>query len=160
MYMPEYKEYSLWELHEALDSLNKEKYPERREIIEKELERRKSAGEVLSFYTRHVFWPHEIPINLGFRLWWGFTWRTTVALIAISYLSWLVGTNFGLQTGFLIQTEFLIIRTSLISIISIPIIGTFFIVKALAKKYSNFRIYVEKNDNDWSMSGFSDFRPK
>lgn len=139
---PNYQNYNLVELHEALAGLDAKAYPEREQALREEIARRKTAGfslsgewQSLAYRERHVsLWDIALPV------WWHAFWRTTVASIVLAiglgFLLGLLANALGLP-----QTAIQAISTA-VWLVSVPVLGAFFMRHALVARYTKFHLEV------------------
>ncbi|WP_421910611.1 hypothetical protein [Marinobacter sp.] len=142
MEAPNYQNYSLYELRDALSGLDRDKFPERGQVIEEEIENRKSAGFVLSGEHPSVVF-REAGLNwkkVAMPFWWRFFWRTAVANFVVSSILslalLLIFSLIGADTGVIKP----IVYGS--QVILVPVLGVYFVRQALVGRYKHFHIEV------------------
>ena len=137
---PDYKNYSIRELLEALDGVDSEEYPDRAEEIENELQYRKSAGYsiIASSPKEKFFSAHLSFYGIALPIWWACYWRffvaASLATISSSFL-------FMLLIEVIPQTA-LIILGLVVNLLIIFFIGIFTTRQALTVRYRDFHIQI------------------
>lgn len=141
MHEPDYTDYSLNQLHECYRTINRAKYPNRFNRLQKEIDLRTEAGEVESDPIVNTLAAVDVPISLALRAAWCFSWRLTVAVglyyflvIKIVVGVWLMIWPNSTQ----LLSAVLVILTLCYSLI----VATLFMMQALAKRYQGYRIRV------------------
>lgn len=136
---PDFENYSLQELHEALNGLDVDKYPERKKLIIDLIEQRKNAGFVLSGESADTaireaglsFYEVALPI------WWRYTWRSTLSIFVFSILVFIVVSVF---LGFVGLGKYAQLIVLVLQLAALPFIGIFFMRQALVSRYRWFYI--------------------
>ncbi|MGY8870420.1 MAG: hypothetical protein ACKVJE_08280 [Pseudomonadales bacterium] len=137
---PDYTKYSILELFQALEGIDKEQYKDRVEIIENEINYRKEAGYVISAERSALFNEPTVSFyNIAMPVWWSVFWRTTVAECLLVVVFWVLMT----VSAFIgIPSLFMFILLALVQLVSIPYIGAYCMRKALITRYNSFQISI------------------
>lgn len=137
---PDYTKYSIPELFQALDGIDKDQYKERVQIIKDEISHREEAGYVISAETSALFNDTDISFyDIAIPVWWSVFWRTTVAeclLVVVFWLLLIVSSFIG------IPSLFMFVLFSLVQLISIPYIGAYCMRQALVTRYNDFQLSI------------------
>lgn len=140
MYEPDYTEYSLNQLYDCKKHINSRKYPQRFSRLQKEIALRTERGEALTDRTINELFAVDVPLTLGFRSWWCFTWRSAAAgILLFALLTGLLKINavFHLLPHFALPAMQFIYW-----IVVIPIAGTCIMMQVLAKRYSGYCVRI------------------
>jgi hypothetical protein len=144
---PDYKNYSIRELLEALDGVDREEFPERAEEIESELQYRKKAGySITAASPKENFLSSEISFyDIALPIWWQCTWRYFVGAGLISLISYFL---ISMIVGML-GLPFIVLAVTLITVtLAITVyVGIFITRQALTAKYKNFHIQIVPKQN-------------
>lgn len=142
MFEPDYTDYSLDQLHDCLAHINQENYPERYQRIQQEIALRQAAGEVLSDPSLNELIAVDVPLSLGIRAWWCFTWRVTLASLAATLLFLGFAKINALLRLFSPATmEIMYLMYNGIVFI---LAGTLIMMQVLAKRYQGYRLRIIK----------------
>ena len=143
---PNYQNYNLVELREALDGLDAKAYPERDKLLREEIARRKAAGFSLSGEWKSLAYrEHHVSLwDIALPVWWHTFWRTTVASFVLAFaLVFLFWSLFGLLG---IPKYVANALVTVLWFISVPVLGVFFMRHALVARYSKFHLEVAPKD--------------
>ena len=142
MYEPDYTEYSLNQLYDCLHHINATKYPRRFEKLQQEIELRTEKGETLSDGSLEQFLAADIPLSLGFRAWWCFTWRSCAAAAPLAALfACLLKINSVLD---LLPPVVMTTFQAAYCLLALTAAGTIVMMQVLAKGYNGYRIRIVK----------------
>ncbi|WP_290699176.1 hypothetical protein [Amphritea sp.] len=140
---PDYTKYSIPELFQALEGIDKEQYKDRVVIIENEINYRKEAGYVISAETSALFNESSVSFDaIAMPVWWSAFWRTTVAECLLAVVFWVL---LVVNSFIGIPSLFLFILFALVQLVSIPYIGAYCMRQALVTRYNNFQISIVPN---------------
>lgn len=140
MHEPNYVDYSLAQLHDCLNHVNREKYPDRLALLEKEIALRTHRGETFSDPILDELIPVTIPFGLGFRAWWSFTWRIVLSgALLFFFLNILAWANVIFN---LVPATAVFVIQAAIMILFILICGPLIMMQVLAKRYRGYRIRI------------------
>ncbi|KXJ50150.1 MAG: hypothetical protein AXW15_13000 [Neptuniibacter sp. Phe_28] len=144
---PDYKNYSIRELLEALDGVDSEEYPDRAESIKSELQYRQKAGySITASSPRENFFSSELSFyDVALPIWWQCTWRYFVGAGLISLVSFFL---ISMVVGML-GLPFIVLAVSLAAVnLAITVyVGIFITRQALTAKYKNFHIQIVPKEN-------------
>jgi len=137
---PDYQKYSIPELFQALDAIDKEQYKDRVQLIENEINHRKEAGYVISAERSALFNESNVSFyDIAMPIWWNAFWKTTLASILLGVVLWML----VIVSSFIgIASDFIVILFGLVQLVSIPYIGAFCMRQALVTRYNNFQISI------------------
>jgi len=140
MHIPRYQEYSLAQLEDCLEHINREKYPERFIMLSREIELRKERGECAVDPTVNVLTGADAPFFLALQLWWCCTWRLLLGAAAISLpLLLLARLNATLS---LLSAEMLVLILVVTGLLFFLFAGPIVTMQALARPYGNYQIRI------------------
>lgn len=144
---PDYNNYSIRELLEALDGVDREEFPERAEEIESELQYRKKAGySITAASPKENFFSSEISFyDIALPIWWQCTWRYFIGAGLVSLITYFL---ISMVVG-LLGLPFIVLAVALtITNLAITVyVGTFITRQALTAKYKNFHIQIVPKEN-------------
>ncbi len=132
--------YSLEELNSITHRLDREKYPDRYDAVLKEMEERNRRGEVISRAGFDAFLAKSVPLNVGIRVWWCYTWRFVLAQLIIVLPLQLF--FMFLAHKFNTDPRALKIVLLVLGLVLNTALGIFIISQALGKRYSDFDIFL------------------
>lgn len=143
MHEPDYSDYTLNQLHDCLNHINRSRYPERYRRLTAEIELRLSAGEGSVEPLIDQLFPLHIPFTLGLRVLWCFCSRFAVLMAGV-HLLWAGAGKINEILHLLGPSQFTAARY--LSYIFCGLLGgTFVMMQALAKHYHGYRIRVIKH---------------
>jgi hypothetical protein len=140
MYRPNYSDYSLAELHDCLAHLDGQKYPERLQLLQDEMELRRAQGETLSDPMLNELLAEDVPASLGIRALWCFVWRMAAATFCCALL--LKGCLWINTILHLLSTAALTLTLTILGTLFMTIAGTVIMSQVLAKRYHGYRIRI------------------
>lgn len=133
---PNYQNYSIHQLHEALSGVDRNAYPERAKAIESELLYRRKAGYSIS--TGSGLLSSEIPFyDVALPIWWQCAWRYIVASSIVSLAIYFLLSTFAELNG-----TALIVLVTIINLTITVYLGTWAIRSALCSQYKSFHIQI------------------
>lgn len=142
MYEPDYADYSLAQLHDCLDHIDRDNYPERYKELQKEIDLRYEQGETLVDPEVNELLAVDIPVSLGLLAWWFFLWRMTIAAgICILFVYGLAKVNGILQ---IFSSNMMSGIDIVVTILFITIAGIVIMMQVFAKRYPGYRIRIVK----------------
>lgn len=142
MHEPNYEDYSLEQLHDCLNHINRDKYPDRFLVLKKEITLRTHKGESFSDPTLDELIPASIPYSLGLRAWWSFTWRIVLfGGMFFFLLNMLVWANVIYN---LVPPETVMVLQIIAIGFFLLLCGPLIMMQVLAKRYPGYRIRIVK----------------
>ncbi len=137
-----YSEYSLYELYDVLKHTNKVAYPEKVELLNKEIEKRKKAGEVYTPFSFNVFLGLSIPLKNAISVWWCWIYRSFFAFIFL-YIAFFILISISKFLGVKVPSLFQVVVFYILFFVS----GFLGLRQALAKNYKKFLIKIIDKEN-------------
>ena len=153
MSTPNFSEYSIEDLNSSLQHIDREAYPDRFKTIQEEIQKRESAGFVLSAEdnTSQLLAPHISFSKVGLRVWWCFMWRFGLAYFLLQipvnmvFFTFFDASEFASSPPYrvaLLYTLLIIMHGALC-----VLLGGFFMKQTLAKNYKGFRLVIQQKSN-------------
>jgi len=146
MHEPNFSDYSLAELHDCLAHLDTQKYPERLQQLQNEMNLRREQGEALSDPILNELLAEDVPASLGIRALWCFIWRMVVAAIFCSLL--IKGCVWANSILHLLSPAALNTTLFILGTLGMTIAGTVIMSQVLAKRYRGYRIRIVRTPNN------------
>ena len=140
------KRYSLSDLYEASRIIDKEKHPDRYQLLLKEIDERTQGGEIIPKINHHAFFASSVPWNVGVRVWWHFAWRMALIQLFLILPVNLVALSIGHKLNSNMKMINLLIFV--FGIMLSCLFGIFVMKHTLAKEYSDFTIVIKKRSDD------------
>jgi len=146
MHEPNFSDYSLAELHDCLAHLDTQKYPERLQQLQNEINLRREQGEALSDPILNELFAEDVPASIGIRALWCFIWRMVVATIFCSLL--IKGCVWANSILHLLSPVALNTTLFILGTLFMTIVGTVIMSQVLAKRYRGYRIRIVRIPNN------------
>jgi len=136
--------YTMDELKQILSHIDRSAYPERLEIVLRELEVRKKGGLLLTTSAKEQFFAHNVPWRVGLKTWWCFFWRLIFAYILV--VRPLV--SIFSKLGQILNTDPAVMMVVVNILLYLPILplSVFAMRQALAKHYSDFDLFIRNRE--------------
>ncbi|WP_419174663.1 hypothetical protein [Desulfosediminicola sp.] len=139
MHNPNYAEYSLAQLGDCLNHINRDKYPDRYQLLLHEISLRTERGEAVCDPLINELTGADIPFSLALRLWLCFCWRYTICSAGVAAL--FMASYTAMNRLYILSP--LIVGLMVAATIALLILSGAVIMKqALARPYRPFRIRV------------------
>lgn len=140
MHEPDYTDYSLTELQDCLNHVNRDKFPERYRQLQQEVSLRREQGETVTDPVLNELLAEDVPATLALQALWYFLLRfAAAALVCGLLLQGLIRINSLLD----IFPPVLLNGVLLVAgIIFMTIAGTIIMSQVLAKRYRSYRIRI------------------
>jgi hypothetical protein len=140
MHEPDYTDYSLDQLYDCLDHINSEKYPLRFEQLQQEIALRSEAGEICSDPVLNELTAIDVPVTLGFRALYCFSWRFSIA--AGLFVIVIFGASRLNDFLHLLPPSMLLTCEIIFAVVFFSIAGTIIMMQVLSKRYPGYRIRI------------------
>lgn len=139
---PDYKNYSISELLEAFEGVDRTEFPERAESIDAELLYRKKAGySIAASSAKENFFSSEISFyDIALPIWWQCAWRYFVGAGLVSLIIFFF---FSMVIGLLgLPSIVLVLVLTVVNLVIAVYVGIFITRQALTARYKNFHIQI------------------
>lgn len=140
MHTPDYQDYSLAQLEDCLQHINRQKYPERFRLITDEIALRRELGENAVDPAVNELTGADIPFRVALQLWLCYTWRLGLGCLGVILLLALMR-QINTMTGLLPAGHFFLIQL-LAGLLIFLIAGPLIMMQVLARPFSGFRIRI------------------